>query len=401
MRLVFFTDMACRGARTAARAAAAAAVESEPTPTSAAAGHLCCTEPPEAPDLPKEVVVRILAAAKLRGWELARITCVSRAWRAALTTSAAGFLWRAALEQDFEDGLHAKRLAPQFSRSRQSAFDESITERLSFVRRRLITIETRMDEDGKALDDDDLPCYHRDATMALRGCDAEMRGVRPRRDRRRETYNQWGGASDAGLAEEARALAAAEAPGAGPRGWEWVHVVERMTWQHWLGDYAPTGQFDWCCCICDSGYLESLGSPLSVSQMWAAHAALTAYWTNLAQPFKISWLGDAPPSGSFMRRSRRIVLPTVLQTSDDGESEYLMYTALATAMLRGRCRVCNRPTKDVHPTLKVPMCAKQQCTGVYQAEVATAAGDSEVAALPTRNRCRHRRGRQPRAAPRR
>ena len=117
MRLVFFTDMACRGARTAARAAAAAAVESEPTPTSAAAGHLCCTEPPEAPDLPKEVVVRILAAAKLRGWELARMTCVSRAWRAALTTSA-GFLWRAALEQDFEDGLHAKRLAPQFSRFR-------------------------------------------------------------------------------------------------------------------------------------------------------------------------------------------------------------------------------------------------------------------------------------------
>jgi hypothetical protein len=57
-------------------------------------------------------------------------------------------------------------------------------------------------------------------------------------------------------------------------------------------------------------------------------------------------------------RPRRLVLPASLR--DDATTpgaDYALYQAFAAALLRGRCRVCNRETGDVHAALRVPMCA--------------------------------------------
>jgi hypothetical protein len=74
------------------------------------AGHLSSSQLQRAPvpvpasaELPADVLLLIVAAARLRGWELARLVCVCRGWRAAL--SAAAPLWRAALAHDFAPGV--------------------------------------------------------------------------------------------------------------------------------------------------------------------------------------------------------------------------------------------------------------------------------------------------------
>jgi hypothetical protein len=342
-----------RRSRAAARAAT--------TATPSAQGHLLCAAlpPPAAPapaqQLLFELVVLIAAAARLSGWELSRLVGVCRTWRAALTSASA--LWRDAIARDFADGAPAQRLVA------------TLAPRLLHSLRAVPSLlRTGSSSYGY---------YY--AAESLRCCDTALRGTRARRDFRKVTRS-GGPVADPFLA------AAVPAPATGVREWATVRVVERQAWRHWLGGYVREPIF--CCFSCDEAYHEQLKESLEVPvpRMREVHGELTAYWHNLAQPYALQWTAEVPALGeaAVARQPRRLRLHDALRTATPGDvdADYKLYTALASALLPGRCRACNRPTDDVHAALRVPMCAKPACAGAY----AAAAADGAAKATTTRRR---------------
>ena len=312
------------------------------------------------PYLPAEVVMPIVAAAQLRGWELARLCCVSRTWRKAIT--GAGHIWREALRRDFEDGTGAQRAALDMLDGGYMPL-RSV---MSLLRHREL----------------------RSAANKLREINVWLRGTRQPRssgDRARFMAEGW---SETSLAERGCAAAAVTGVevGGDARGWASVHVVETVAWRHYLGTH--TSIIDGCRCCTGREYFFA---PVALAKLRAANEELVDYWLNLAQPYELAWTAQAPAGGAALTtRPRRLKLDTALRDSAALDADYRIYTALATALLRGRCRACNRPTHDVHPTLGVPMCAVAACAGAYRREAQ--AGGAVKAAARRPRAWRPRRG---------
>jgi hypothetical protein len=292
-----------------------------PTP----AGHLSsqrepvpASQPASPPvELPGDVLLLVVAAARLRGWEVARLVCVCRAWRAALTHEA-GALWRAALTRDFAPGAPDADAAAEV--------------------RRLLLMPPRM-----------LSSWSQERASlasALRSCERRLR-----RDAARVAH------------------AAADVAAAPPRAWASVRVVERPARKNLLGGS------------------ERADANFSVTphHVVAAHACLTERWRTVSKPYALRWLApDAPARRDALAvRPRRLHLPVELRCGAGACADYRLYTAFASALLRGRCRACNCVTEDVHAALRVPLCATAACAGAYRVAAAAAAGAAAAAAVRT------------------
>jgi hypothetical protein len=96
----------------------------------------------------------------------------------------------------------------------------------------------------------------------------------------------------------------------------------------------------------------------------------------LSRPYALAWRAEAAPSKPLARRPRRLRLAAALQAVETPDADYRFYQALAAALLRGRCRMCNRETRDMHDGVR--LCAQLPCAGAYAA--ARAAGAAACAA---------------------
>jgi hypothetical protein len=313
--------------------------------------------------LPPDVLS--LICSRLSGWELSRCVNVCKSWRAALIADPA--LWRAALSRDFADGTRALALA----RTRTLVPAHQL--------RMLRAVPSRL---------------RRGASTAAAGFEGmpALQGFAKLRNH----------GSPAGLPPSLAAPdAAAPSDSSAPRAWGAVRAVERVTWRYDVRPGAPL--------------IDGQQQPLPRAHMLRAHAALWAWYTHLARPYKLVW--RTPPAvgadggdegamtqrGIIAHRPRRLQLPASLR---DGAAapgaDYALYQAFAAALLRGRCRVCNRETHDVHATLRVPMCARRQCAGAYPRpaqQPATVAADAAAARRPAwRPRNAGKRGAKPAAA---
>ena len=244
-------------------------------------------------ELPVELVVAV--ARHLPGWVLARCVCVCRAWRDALRSS--GQLWHAALRADFWSAEDAEDAAVDVLGDARHDYW------LLFAR------EVSAEEQEQ---------------WRLRGY--------PRRDDVLDTSRKL----DTALRRE-------PAP--------------------WLLD-GITG-------------VAARERPVARRGARSLHALRLSLLT-LHRPYTVQWqaLGEAqeqaPPSrhrsrklgksdeNGFRRRRwfaqaglREVRLPQ--QGAPD--AMYRVYTALASRLLRGRCRVCNCATEARHPVLHVPICA--------------------------------------------
>jgi hypothetical protein len=133
-------------------------------------------------------------------------------------------------------------------------------------------------------------------------------------------------------ARRAAAAAAAEAGlggGAdGPRSWLLVRVVERP------------------------------------GRRWPDAATLRTWAQDLRLPYQLQWVQTpVDPARAVATQPRRVRVHAPPCDAASPQGEYHLYRQLAGALLRGRCRVCVCRTADVHPVLRVPMCADMRCAG--------------------------------------
>jgi hypothetical protein len=124
---------------------------------------------------------------------------------------------------------------------------------------------------------------------------------------------------------------------------------------------------------------------VSVAERWvepkrrqASIVELRGWLHNVTKPFRLVWTPARPDAATALsRRPRRLRLHAPLQHAGapgaPEDAYYRLYTALACALLRGRCRVCNCETTQRHPVLRVPMCAVRACGGTFPVVTAAAA----------------------------
>jgi hypothetical protein len=306
--------------------------------------------------LPDDVLLAI--AARLSGWELSRCVNVCRAWRAWLTGSVASALWIAATRRDFADGASAWLLA----------------------------------RCGTLLTPPGALAAFRAATALLRASAPRARASRAARATAREratdgvraAHNARGADGTPRRLALANSFAALYDPTTvdtyPPRlAWRAVRVAERITWRHNLSPPSSSS--------------SSLAAGLvPTARVARAHGALRAWYLTLARPYALTWHADAPSATpaplptrdeTLHKRPRRLLLPDALRSPADdaaaaARADYGFYQCLAAALLRGRCRVCNRQTADVHAALRVPMCAHPRCGGAFAAACAAAAAAAYV-----------------------
>jgi hypothetical protein len=107
--------------------------------------------------------------------------------------------------------------------------------------------------------------------------------------------------------------------------------------------------------------------PRAQAQRPLTYEQLAAWWDTLSRPYAVAWLREPPGSGRATAncpRRVRLHAPTCGFASGP-QAPYRLYQALAAALLRGRCRVCQCPTTARHKVLRVPLCADARCAGQY------------------------------------
>ena len=329
-------------------------------------------------DVPDDVLPRIFQ--HLNGWQLSRCVLVCKAWRALLCGTEE--YWRKALVADFVDAARACaraesgtlanpkhltrfwRVAPAL---RQGAYHLALVGLQAMRRERDTHVQRRLRIQA---DQEFAERVQLEATIAAMGA-AAVRNVHNALHAPTGELEVIIGPDEVAefVDEVAQAVALdREAAQLDPRRWEMVAPRERVTWYHRL-----------------RGEADELGR----AGLAPANAALQSWWLTLTKPYMLLWMEGG--AAAVQRRPRRILLPVSL-SREGAHAAYLLYQALATHLLRGRCRCCTRVTANVHAQLRVPMCATRQCAGAFPIR---RKGDADAAAPAPR---RHRPAWRPRNA---
>lgn len=365
-----------------------------PAPSAASAavadGRVGAPLPP--PPLPLDVLHLIFSL--LNGWHLSRCVSVCKAWRATLLSDDCERLWRAALAADFVDGHQARVLAqrgelahPQhlyrFRRApsalRRGALEHALRGIQAMQRERDLHVpynllahagDAFLVELAEA-----LKAAPHTAQMTQAVVAAGSKGQVPLESPSARA------ALDRALAIEMDVVRARAARELDPRQWSEAAPRERVTWHHRLKPPPHDAPVV-------IGAALGRGRGEVMRRAWRADlapalAALQSWWLTLTKPYALQWTPQSVEGGARVERRRRqqraVILPQSLQRAEVPAASYLLYQALASSLLRGRCRCCNRVTADVHATLRVPMCATRQCAGAYPVRL-----ESESEATPRR-----------------